>query len=1353
MTVITKPIVLTACTVTIFAGCGLALPSGSSDDTDRDRLMSRASASLSEQQLAERAQLSASGRYLMAPDQLTAATADLATLWGDALDLPPAIVTEAVVLGPAEGAAVRNSLGIIRPFRGDSFVLLSTGVAGSSAPEPGTDFAPTGTGGDVIALRLNLQVPAGANKLSLLYNFLSAESPDFIGTVFNDAFSVQLVDASGTRTSTLASVNSSTFFEASASRARGTGFDILAADPADVDVVFEATGQPDAGLTGFQLFSADVIGGENLEVLLTIQDNGDGILDSAVLLDSLTFSAIETIDPNPALVVDRGSLSGNNEDLVTLGQRVLGTVADGATKILLRVNVPGPGNVTFSLPGGGERVAGSLSPVRGDQHEAGLTVPTVETTKGHFALAEYVAPADFVREDADRELVERSIEIAAVYTPADVSGGFETQVDLKIKRPPVVLAHALWSNPLEWQRLALTSDPRFAITYVDYTYSCKPEVPVLPPGVKTCPVPQDGSAPLCRSDPGTSINVAVKSAIENVRRLGIAATRVDVVAHGAAGLRIRRHIDGQGYRSNANLNQGDINRLVTVNTPHFGSAVAEAIVAARDKLPGAPKDDFMCNARVLSKAAVEDGDIDELTRAQISLKRTPVPGHAIVGLGGTTLARSTSVAKLLDMSRIYIQVEVRLLPFRIFPLPPPFPALPSNAFGVCDHDLFTDVVSQRGGIEGTAVSEIALTPEIPDKNHVDGYSDSSYFHSMKLPAVSEQLVELLNGEVGGPLFAQFPESTTQRCDKATGTVIAGPAPAPAATTSPALAATGTVRIVSPADGTVVSSGDLVTVEVVGEDGFVPQTVLALGGGSAERSSDAPFTLQFKVPSEALGPLRLFAIGIDADGETVLSDDVVLNVRTSAAIEAVRIITQDPFLFGAGARQQLFSLGRFNDGVSRDITTRATGTVYRTSNPSIVTVSDEGVITAVGAGIATVAVQNGGRQDSVSVTVRKNVAPLASAGDDVTLSCVIPGQSTPVTLDGSASTDLDGDPITLVWSEGGVVTALGETLTVEIGAGIHTFDLAVFDGMTSVANDAVQVSILEDTEPPALTVLGDTPATLECGAPHQDDGAVATDTCSGDLTGAIVSTSDVQTNVPGDYKVTYEVKDRAGLTAAAARPMTVVDRLAPALTILGSNPVTADCGLAYRDDGAAALDLCDGDLSGSVVVASDVDTRAPGTYSVDYLVRDDVGLTTSAARSVVVVDRTGPEVSIAPMIELEPKLHRFRLFTLSDCASAIDGCTGSIDIDPAGRIEAIHSDEPNSSRHRDPDSDIVILSDRLFLLRQQSDKHGNGRVYEVEFAVRDGGGNVSGPHSCFVGVKTKKHAGTPVNDGRVHTVRR
>ena len=70
----------------------------------------------------------------------------------------------------------------------------------------------------------------------------------------------------------------------------------------------------------------------------------------------------------------------------------------------------------------------------------------------------------------------------------------------------------------------------------------------------------------------------------------------------------------------------------------------------------------------------------------------------------------------------------------------------------------------------------------------------------------------------------------------------------------------------------------------------------------------------------------------------------------------------------------------------------------------------------------------------------NSAPLADAGADQTITCT-PAGGAAVTLDGSGSSDADGDVLSYSWSEGGVQIATGISPTVSLAPGVHTVNLS------------------------------------------------------------------------------------------------------------------------------------------------------------------------------------------------------------------------------------------------------------------------------------------------------------------------
>ena len=103
-------------------------------------------------------------------------------------------------------------------------------------------------------------------------------------------------------------------------------------------------------------------------------------------------------------------------------------------------------------------------------------------------------------------------------------------------------------------------------------------------------------------------------------------------------------------------------------------------------------------------------------------------------------------------------------------------------------------------------------------------------------------------------------------------------------------------------------------------------------------------------------------------------------------------------------------------------------------------------------------------------VPANLPPTADAGPDQTVECAA-STGTPVTLDGSGSSDPDGDALTFSWAGpfpegGGTVSGVSPTVTLPLGT--HAITLTVSDGNGGSDTDVVEISV-GDTTPPGLTV--------------------------------------------------------------------------------------------------------------------------------------------------------------------------------------------------------------------------------------------------------------------------------------------
>ncbi len=85
------------------------------------------------------------------------------------------------------------------------------------------------------------------------------------------------------------------------------------------------------------------------------------------------------------------------------------------------------------------------------------------------------------------------------------------------------------------------------------------------------------------------------------------------------------------------------------------------------------------------------------------------------------------------------------------------------------------------------------------------------------------------------------------------------------------------------------------------------------------------------------------------------------------------------------------------------------------------------------------------------------APTADAGPDQTVQTAT-GSAT-VTLNGTGSSDPDGDALTYVWTEDGAQIVTGDSPSVDLAMGTHTITLTVSDPYGATATDTVEVKIV------------------------------------------------------------------------------------------------------------------------------------------------------------------------------------------------------------------------------------------------------------------------------------------------------
>jgi hypothetical protein len=230
-------------------------------------------------------------------------------------------------------------------------------------------------------------------------------------------------------------------------------------------------------------------------------------------------------------------------------------------------------------------------------------------------------------------------------------------------------------------------------------------------------------------------------------------------------------------------------------------------------------------------------------------------------------------------------------------------------------------------------------------------------------------------------------------------------------------------------------------------------------------------------------------------------------------------------------------------------------------------------------------------------------------------------------------------------------------------GAHKVSYQVADASGNTAS-AVRTVSVNDTLAPSISLNGLAAMKLECGVDSYTElKAVASDVCSGNLTGAIVTTGSVNAAAVGHYAVTYKVTDAAGLSSAVTRSVQVADTQAPVLTLNGASAMSLECKVdSYTELNATASDACSSNVT--ITRSGSVNTALKGTYTVSYEAKDAANNVATAARTVTVKDTKAPVVTLVGAASMSVT----RGSTFADPgATATDICSGALAVETTGSV--------------------------------------------------------------------------------------
>ena len=696
---------------------------------------------------------------------------------------------------------------------------------------------------------------------------------------------------------------------------------------------------------------------------------------------------LEFVDPNPTLLDRQGKLVQDAAQLATGERVVTGAAADGVTLVLLRLRSDCP--VTFSLVDPAE---GELSTLDGSGHGPSVNATPRYVGDQQWAFALYTPPLNFSAEGDTG--FEKEIGFNG-------DGAFATTF-LKLVRPPVVLVHGVWSDLTAWSGLEqqLESDkfdgfPVFGASLVDY----------------------GGLDPAPSFDPRKP-SVAVESLIgstetvlRSFRNRGIAVTQVDVVGHSLGGLVARARVayGPLPYRNRQNLMRGDFHKLITVGSPHYGTKLADFLLANQCDAWSAwtgdktLKDFFEKTLKKPLGEAIYGFQTRGANSPLAALGATHVPSHAIVGYKPADSHTQRMLNKIFDWSGNHTTIDDVLSS-----------DLPVGQH--VDNDTIVPVFSQEGGLPQSSVTQVHgvvhANFQRPWYRALGVPDDVGETESSGADGVWDAVEQYLREPIGPEAFGFFPALQlsgvpveTYPCVSSLGVSsnVSG------AFTRGAIAKSAASVSLTPTPGTVVKPGDTVTVSLSITDGNPVEGVLFVaGGGLYEVDGTQPLSASFRVGTQSIGRMDI-DVGTFGPGPENYSASTFVVVQPSASLTSLEVPEASLHFTSLGRVAILSVSGNYTDDVQRDLTTAEKGTTYATisGTDAVVSVSPNGLVTATGDGQDGIVISNGGVTTTVEATVQvSNHPPVLPTIADVTLKA---GTAIGISV---FATDPDGDRVSL-----------------------------------------------------------------------------------------------------------------------------------------------------------------------------------------------------------------------------------------------------------------------------------------------------------------------------------------------------
>ncbi|MGD9732942.1 MAG: DUF1566 domain-containing protein [Desulfamplus sp.] len=656
--------------------------------------------------------------------------------------------------------------------------------------------------------------------------------------------------------------------------------------------------------------------------------------------------SIQTINPQSDETFYKNFINptSNGESLIEGGTLSTIIAADGESRLLLRIAADSPCQVkiteaTSSITENGSlyTFADHMNTTAYPASSISINVDIKDSKSGkYFGFAVYRSPKDFDTASSgyDSQLTREVL----FYVDASCADSFD---DLKItlRRPPIFISHGLWSKPNAaqegfrkslWNRFGIRDTNDNIDDYI-LLNDCEKE----------------HSAHFKNGADKTRINI--NAFLAALRLKGITVTQVDYLGHSMGGIWGRFVVQENNKDDYLTYGNGYIHKLITLDTPHGGSFVADIgkLVRIYLDVSGIFFQESKLIKDILCRLFTCDGAIDDLTTSgcERNLQSISVPSHAITGNKSTDHACDIFNISTLGMNGSSVNIKTL---FKVYETMLKVIYRDNECENWIDKvgipiqsDYVVGLDSQRGGLSGDQLS---------GHSHIH----TSSFYSTPDPGnPNKSLFDLLNKGVNDPAFAtgfiassQLDSRTRMSLENLPDLRVSARETAPL----------GEIQFFNPINGTSVLPGEQIDIELVLTVSLTLQNMLIL---TSDPDSDAvelfspPYTTSVTVPENAYGDFVISVLGSGTDGN-LYAASVTLPVINDAVLQSVDVTPQSIY-FDLGQTMDISVRGTYSDETVRDLSSAEQGTTYKSSNEAILSVSSDGKITpkAVGVGFVLV----------------------------------------------------------------------------------------------------------------------------------------------------------------------------------------------------------------------------------------------------------------------------------------------------------------------------------------------------------------------------------------------------------------